>query len=132
MGVVSFSTQAQTEIRFTSKQTADAIKPSVLNITYQGRGTYIDLGLNKTHMDLFSTQGGMRTNVPHILLVITDGESNSGEKINKQENYVIRFATNDGQSKNVSPTKRLESRGPTWEIHFELQNHFCTYVLPLS
>lgn len=113
MGVVSFSTQAQTEIRFTSKQTVDAIKPSVLNITYQSGATRTHLGLNKVHIDLFSAQGGMRTNVPHILLVITDGQSNSGEKINKQENYVIRFATNDGQSKNVSPIKRLESRGPT-------------------
>lgn len=101
MGVVSFSTQAQTEIRFTSKQTVDTIKPSVLNITYQSGATRTHLGLNKVHIDLFSAQGGMRTNVPHVLLVITDGKSDNGEKKNKQANYVIRFATNDGQNENV-------------------------------
>ena len=40
----------------------------------------MDLGLNKTHVELFSEQGGMRTNVPHVLLAITDGRSDSGEK----------------------------------------------------
>lgn len=101
MGVVKFSNQAQTEIRFTSKQTVDAIKSSVLNITYQSGATHTDLGLKKVHIDLFSAQGGMRTNVPHVLLVITDGKSDNGEKTNKEANYVIRFATNDGQNENV-------------------------------
>lgn len=117
VGVVSFSTQAQTEIRFTSKQTADAIKPSVLNITYQGRGTYIDRGLNKTHMDLFSAQGGMRTNVPHILLVITDGQSNSGElktKTRQQAQYlkddgIVIFALGIGSGIEMTELKAMVS-----------------------
>lgn len=115
VGVVSFSTQAQTEIRFTSKQTADAIKPSVLNITYQGHGTYIDFGLNKTHMDLFSAQGGMRTNVPHILLVITDGESNNGElKTRQQAQYlkddgIVIFALGVGSGIKMTELKAMVS-----------------------
>lgn len=115
VGVVSFSTQAQTEIRFTSKQTADAIKPSVLNITYQNDLTYIDRGLNKTHMDLFSAQGGMRTNVPHILLVITDGESNSGElKTRQQAQYlkddgIVIFALGVGSGIKMTELKAMVS-----------------------
>lgn len=118
VGVVSFSTQAQTEIRFTSKQTADAIKPSVLNITYQGHGTYIDLGLKKTHMDLFSAQGGMRTNVPHILLVITDGKSNSGElKTRQQAQYlkddgIVIFALGIGSGIKMTELKAMVSMEP--------------------
>ena len=80
MGVVSFSTAARTEIRFTSKQTLDVIKSSVHKIQYHGRSTRMDLGLNKTHTELFSAQGGMRMNVPHVLLAITDGKSDYGEE----------------------------------------------------
>ena len=80
MGVVSFSTQAHTEISFTSKQTVDAIKSSVLNISYHGGSTRIGLGLKKTREELFSAQGGMRTNMARVLLVITDGKSQDGEE----------------------------------------------------
>lgn len=49
-------------------------------MSYHGMTTRMDLGLNKTHVKLFSTKGGMRRNVPHVLLAITDGKSDHGEK----------------------------------------------------
>ena len=80
VGVVSFSSYARTEISFTSRQKVDAIKSSVWKMSYRGGTTRMDLGLNKTHVELFSEQGGMRANVPRVLLAITDGRSDSGEK----------------------------------------------------
>lgn len=41
----------------------------------------MDLGLEKTRKELFSKQGGMRRNVPDVLLAITDGKSDPGEKL---------------------------------------------------
>ncbi|PFX30926.1 Matrilin-4 [Stylophora pistillata] len=90
VGVVSFSTQARTEISFTSKQTVDAIKSSVLNISYHGGSTRIDLGLIKTYAELFSAQGGMRTNMARVLLVITDGKSQDGESETKQQAQYLK------------------------------------------
>lgn len=78
--MVSFSSSARTEIPFTSRQNVDVIKSSVLKMSYHGMTTRMDLGLNKTHVKLFSTKGGMRRNVPHVLLAITDGKSDHGEK----------------------------------------------------
>lgn len=114
VGVVSFSTQAQTEIRFTSKQTVDAIKPSVLNITYQSGATHTHLGLNKVHIDLFSAQGGMRTNVPHVLLVITDGKSYNAELTRKQAQYlkddgIVIFALGIGSGIEMTELKAMVS-----------------------
>ena len=50
-------------------------------MNYRGGSTGLDLGLNKTHVELFSTRGEMRTNVPDVLLAITDGRSDKGEKL---------------------------------------------------
>lgn len=80
IGVVSFSSKARTEISFKSPQNMDAIKSSVWKMSYHGSTTRMDLGLNKTHVDLFSARGKMRANVPHVLLAITDGRSDYGEK----------------------------------------------------
>jgi len=76
--VVSFSSNARIEILFTAQQNVDEIKSSVFKIKYYAGGTRIDLGLKKSHQ-LFSDGNGRRANVPHVLLVVTDGKSNNGE-----------------------------------------------------
>ena len=75
VGVVSFSSSAKTEIMFSAKQNVKAIKASILNITYYAGSTRIDLGLEECRTKLFTAGGGMRSNVPQVLLVITDGRS---------------------------------------------------------
>ena len=75
MGVVSFSSSAKTEILFSAEQSVKAIKASILNITYYAGSTRIDLGLRDCREKLFTAGGGMRSNVPQVLLVITDGRS---------------------------------------------------------
>ena len=75
MGVVSFSSNAKTEILFSAEQSVKAIKASILNITYYTGSTRIDLGLQECRKKLFTAAGGMRSNVPQVLLVITDGRS---------------------------------------------------------
>ena len=79
MGVVSFSSSAKTEIPFTAQQNMDEIRKSVLKIPYYSRSTRIDLALKKSHQELFSVKRGMRSNVPHVLLAITDGISDLGK-----------------------------------------------------
>lgn len=79
MGVVSFSTRATTEIQFKAPQNLDKIKSSVLGIKYYAGGTRMDLGLKESHLRLFSAEYGMRANVPHVLLAITDGKSDLGK-----------------------------------------------------
>ena len=81
VGVVSFSSNASTEIPFTSRQNVDSIKSSVWKMQFSGGTTRMDLGLEKTRKELFSKQGEMRKNMPDVLLAITDGKSDQGEKL---------------------------------------------------
>ena len=48
---------------------------------YDGGSTRMDLGLKETREVLFSKQGERRKNMPDVLLAITDGKSNQGEKM---------------------------------------------------
>jgi len=79
--VVSFSSSAETEIPFTSPQNVDNIKSSVSKISYRSGSTRLDLGLNKTREEFVSARGEMRTNMPDVLLAITDGQSDKGENL---------------------------------------------------
>lgn len=81
VGVVSFSSSAKTEIPFTSPQNVDKIKSSVWKIYYRSGSTRLDLGLNKTREEFVSARGEMRTNMPDVLLAITDGQSDKGENL---------------------------------------------------
>lgn len=44
---------------------------------YMGGGTNTADGISYVHNQLFSATGGARTNVPRIMVVITDGQSSS-------------------------------------------------------
>jgi len=48
---------------------------------YDGGSTRMDRGLQKAQEELFSKQNEMRTNVPDVLLAITDGKSDKGKKL---------------------------------------------------
>ncbi|XP_078379291.1 matrilin-1-like isoform X2 [Oculina patagonica] len=114
VGVVSFSSSAKTEISFISPQNVDAIKSSVLKMIYRGGSTRMDLGLNKTHVELFSARGQMRANVPHVLLAITDGRSDYELRTKQQSQHlkddgIIIFALGIGPYVHSAELKALAS-----------------------
>ncbi|XP_068694949.1 matrilin-4-like isoform X2 [Montipora foliosa] len=84
IGVVSFSDEANTELRFTDKQEVTKIKASVLAIKNRNGSTRTDKGLLKCRLSLFSAESGTRANVPRVLLVITDGRSYRRNRTRKE------------------------------------------------
>lgn len=46
-------------------------------IRYMGGGTNTADGIRYVHEQVFSTSGGARSNVPRIMVVITDGQSSN-------------------------------------------------------
>jgi len=116
VGVVSFSSSAETEIPFTSPQNVDNIKSSVSKISYRSGSTRLDLGLNKTREEFVSARGEMRTNMPDVLLAITDGQSDKGyEMKTKQQSKqlkddgIVIFALGIGSNVHAAELKALTS-----------------------
>ena len=70
-GVVVYSAYAQTEITLDQFVDQPSFDQAVSNIPYRGYTTRIDLGLQEASSTLLPH---MRTNVPRLLVVITDGK----------------------------------------------------------
>ena len=56
-------------------QNAAALKKAIKNLKYEPGGTRTDRGMNLASKEMFQLGHGERSNVPHVLLVITDGKT---------------------------------------------------------
>jgi len=56
-------------------QNAAALKKAIKNLKYEPGGTRTDRGMNLASKEMFQLGHGERLNVPHVLLVITDGKT---------------------------------------------------------
>lgn len=61
-------------------QNLDKLKKAIRELKYQPGGTRTDRAMSLAENKLFKVAHGERLNVPHILLVITDGKTNPGSK----------------------------------------------------
>ena len=61
-------------------QNAANLKEGIMGIKYQPGGTRTDKAMESASENIFKTQHGERSNVPHVLLVITDGKTNPSSK----------------------------------------------------
>ena len=61
-------------------QNAEKLKAAILALRYRPGGTRTDRAMDKAIEAMFKVAHGERPNVPHVLLVITDGKTNPGSK----------------------------------------------------
>lgn len=71
--VVVYSTRAEVKISFPQFTSFRSFAIAVSQIPYPRGYTRIDLALKKVAEEVFSIDGGARSNVPKILIVMTDG-----------------------------------------------------------
>ena len=73
VGVVLFSHLAKVAIRLDETFDKDVLKSKVQNITFLGYTTATDAALRVSDKEMFSLSGGVRQNVPQVLIMLTDG-----------------------------------------------------------
>uniref|UniRef100_UPI0037E99097 collagen alpha-1(XII) chain n=1 Tax=Semicossyphus pulcher TaxID=241346 RepID=UPI0037E99097 len=72
---VQYSDDAKTEFRLNAYQEKGVAMSSVTQIRYRGGNTKTGVALKHTYEKAFSTENGMRRNVPKVVVAITDGRS---------------------------------------------------------
>ncbi|XP_067940078.1 collagen alpha-6(VI) chain-like [Watersipora subatra] len=77
VGLVEFSSQATVQFDFNKFNKKADVLNAITNAKKSNGGTDTSNGLNLVKNTLFQAKSGMRPKVPHILMVITDGQSNS-------------------------------------------------------
>ncbi|XP_031571485.1 collagen alpha-6(VI) chain-like [Actinia tenebrosa] len=73
VGVVHYSDSPSTKVFLTDVQNTSSIYTKIRAMPFIGGNTHTDLGLNESR---YLFLDGSRLNVPRVLIVITDGESN--------------------------------------------------------
>ena len=73
IGVILFSSRSELQFDFTQYKTAQEIEEAIGNIKYPGYTTKTGAGLTMAADKLFNN---VRTGVPRVLIVLTDGASN--------------------------------------------------------
>ncbi|KAH3800977.1 hypothetical protein DPMN_154621 [Dreissena polymorpha] len=77
IGVVTFATTPHNEFNLNTYTDKNALVAAIQNITYISGTTATDLALNFVKAYSFTKPAGDRDNVANILIVMTDGQSNS-------------------------------------------------------
>ena len=81
-GVITYSTNPNLEFDLAKAKYHDIVelKRRVMEISYPGQWTRTDKALEMAAGKLFTEAGGDRKDKPNILVVFTDGKTNSGSK----------------------------------------------------
>ena len=76
-GAIVYSDSPQLQFNFADAKYYEAsrLKEKIETFPYLAHGTRTDLALSLANLELFSDQGGDRSDKPNVLIVITDGRT---------------------------------------------------------
>lgn len=82
IGIIPYHSDAQVAVKFAdvAHQSPDAMTRLIKGIPYTSGMTRTDKAIEMADSQLFSNAGGLRSDKPNVLIVMTDGKTNSGSK----------------------------------------------------
>ena len=82
VGIIAYHSSASLIVNFANHaaQEPNAMAAKIGSIHYSGGGTRTDEALELASTHLFTSAGGDRADKPNVLIVMSDGKTNSGSK----------------------------------------------------
>ena len=82
IGIIPYHSDAQVAVKFAdvAHQSPDAMTRLIKGIPYTSGMTRTDKAIEMADSQLFSNAGGLRSDKPNVLIVMTDGKTNSGSR----------------------------------------------------
>ncbi|CAL1574935.1 unnamed protein product [Knipowitschia caucasica] len=77
---VQFSDDAKTEFKLNTYHDKGVVLSALQNVRYRGGNTKTGIALKHVYEKVFTSDSGMRRNVPKVLVVVTDGRSQDDVK----------------------------------------------------
>ena len=77
VGLVTFSSSVGTGFKLNDYTTAASIQSAIMSLGYAGLGTNTAAALAHVRTTMLTSVAGDRSNVPNVVVVLTDGRSNS-------------------------------------------------------
>lgn len=133
IGVVQFATTPQVEFNLNKYGTKAEVASAVTKIKWMRGDTFLDKAIDKV-LEVMTRANGLRNNVPHILCLITDGESTDPAET-KKKIALLRASTDFivigigvGPRRSMKELQTLVSDPASLNL-FEVENQDALYVL---
>ncbi|XP_024913641.1 collagen alpha-1(XII) chain isoform X1 [Cynoglossus semilaevis] len=85
VGFVQYSDDAKTEFKLNTYHDKGVVLSALEKVRYRGGNTKIGIALKHVYERVFTSDAGMRRNVPKVLVVVTDGRSQDDVKKNAEK-----------------------------------------------
>jgi len=79
VGLVTYSTNVGTAVTLDARSSAEGLQSAIALLGYAGGLTNTDVALAHVRTTMLTSAAGDRSNVPNVVVVLTDGESNDPE-----------------------------------------------------
>lgn len=84
IGALTFSTGVRLEFDLKDHQSKEGLMSAIDGIASRGGSTYTDKALKFVDRHMFTAKAGARPDVPHIIIVLTDGDSSNHRRTVRQ------------------------------------------------
>ncbi|XP_061897868.1 collagen alpha-1(XII) chain-like isoform X2 [Entelurus aequoreus] len=138
VALVQYSDDAQTEFKLNTYQDKGVVVSALRNVRYRGGNTKTGVALKHVYQKVFTSDSGMRRNVPKVLVVVTDGRSQDEVKKNalqlQQSGYsvfVIGVADVDmAELRNIGskPSERHVFVVDDYDAFSKIEDNLITFI----
>ncbi|XP_069763800.1 collagen alpha-1(VII) chain [Narcine bancroftii] len=120
VAVAHYSDNPRTEFPLNKYKDRNSILRAIREVQYAGGNTRTGKGIGYAIKELFQTTAGMRQNVPHILVLLTDGRSQDAVEIPARVAFGlgIKIIPVGIMNANVEELKKIIYRGQRENIFF--------------
>ncbi|XP_043569156.1 collagen alpha-1(XIV) chain-like [Chiloscyllium plagiosum] len=120
VAVAHYSDNPRPEFQFSQHKDRNSVLRAIRAVQYRGGNTRTARGIGYVLKELFQTTAGMRQNVPHILVLLTDGQSQDDVELPARVAYGlgIKVISVGIASADMEELKRIIYRGPQNNIFF--------------
>ena len=91
VGLVTYSTNVGTTINLNAHTSVASVQAAISSVTYSGRDTNTAAALAHVRTAMLTSAAGDRINVPNVVVVLTDGESNNETATQVSAKFAARF-----------------------------------------
>uniref|UniRef100_A0AAQ4PTZ0 Collagen alpha-1(XII) chain n=1 Tax=Gasterosteus aculeatus aculeatus TaxID=481459 RepID=A0AAQ4PTZ0_GASAC len=135
---VQYSDDAKTEFKLNTYQDKGVVISALQNVRYRGGNTKTGIALKHVYEKVFTSDSGMRRNVPKVLVVVTDGRSQdevkkSAEKLQHSgySVFVVGVADVDKSELRIigsKPTERHVFVVDDYDAFAKIQDNLITFI----
>ncbi|KAL6105800.1 col12a1 [Pungitius sinensis] len=135
---VQYSDDAKTEFKLNTYQDKGVVISALQNVRYRGGNTKTGIALKHVYEKVFTSDSGMRRNVPKVLVVVTDGRSQdevkkSAEKLQHSgySVFVVGVADVDMSELRIigsKPSERHVFVVDSYDAFAKIQDNLITFI----